>query len=623
MARRVLLIEPNYKNKYPPIGLMKISTYHKRLGDEVRFFKGEFLDFIITEIYEELLERLYANDNTVCWGEHKSDIINYIRKGFSTSFKKLTGLTSSTLVSENLKYYRSYYYKKEYLDNPKWDRICITTLFTFYWDKTIDTINSFKQLCKDISQVKVGGIAASLVPEQIEKETGVKSHIGLLDKGGEYDNNNIIIDHLPLDYSILDEINYIYPENNGYYGYMTRGCINRCPFCAVPKIEPQYNDYIGIQQQIEYVNQNYGEKRNLLLLDNNVLASERFNEIIDEIIACGFHTGATYIEPNHYAILIRDLRNQEMNYRGHINSIVKLYKWLYKRCSEEMKPKIYEVLYNNKLLTVETASKTAILNTDEFFAPIFEKYHNVIPKARYVDFNQGVDARLLTPEKMARLAEIPIRPLRIAFDEWKLRNVYERAVRLAAQYGIRNMSNYLLYNYNEEPVDLYKRLKLNIDLCEELDVIIYSFPMKYHPIQDPQYFRNRTFMGKHWNRKFIRSVQAVLNSTKGKIGRGKSFFEAAFGRDEQEFEKILYMPEAMIIYRYYYRDNGLTDKWWETFNSLPNDKLQTAKEIIHANDFNDLSLKTTDIDILSLLEYYKITRDDAESELHKLNDEED
>ena len=37
---RVLLVEPNYKNKYPPMGLMKISTYHKMLEDEVRFVKG-------------------------------------------------------------------------------------------------------------------------------------------------------------------------------------------------------------------------------------------------------------------------------------------------------------------------------------------------------------------------------------------------------------------------------------------------------------------------------------------------------------------------------------------------------------------------------------------------------
>lgn len=593
------------------MGLMKVSTYHKMLGDEVRFFKGEFIDFILEQIYEELLKKLSANDDSVEWAEHRADIIQYIKKGLSATYSKLTVLSDSQLVGENLKYYRQYFNKKGYLDDPKWDRVCITTLFTFYWEKTINTINLFKQVCKDIDEVKVGGVAATLLPDEIEKETGIRPHIGLLDKGGEYDDNDIIIDHLPLDYSILNEIDYVYPENDGYYAYMTRGCINRCPFCAVPQLEPKYNSFISIKEQIQFISKKFGEKRNLLLLDNNVLASEYFDEIIDEIKECGFYTGATYIEPNKYSILIQDMKKLNINYRGHIKSIINLYKWLYKKADDQTKSSIYSVLYKYRLLSVDTSTKESILAVDDFFAPLFEKYRNKSVKARYVDFNQGLDARLLTPEKMKRLSEIPIRPLRIAFDTWSLRKTYEKAVRLAAENGIRDMSNYLLYNYEEKPVDLYRRLKLNIDLCEELDVSIYSFPMKYHPIQDPEYFRNRTYIGKHWNRKFIRSIQAILNSTKGKVGRGKTFFEKAFGHDEDEYEKLLYMPEAMIIYRFYYEGNGMTGAWWNAFSSLEPKKMELVKQIIHGNDFSNIYSLTSDEEILNVLQYYTITRNEA------------
>jgi len=591
---------------------MKIATYHKMLGDEVRFFKGEFTDFILEQIYEELLERLSANDDNIEWVEHQADIIQYLKKGLSEKYAKLTALSESQLVGENLKYYRRYFNRKEYLDDPKWDRVYITTLFTFYWKKTIDTINFFKQICKNIDDVKVGGVAATLLPHYIEQETDIYPHIGLLDKGGEYDENDIIIDHLPLDYSILNEINYIYPENDGYYAYMTRGCVNRCPFCAVPQLEPQYNCFVSIKEQIKYVAETFGAKRNLLLLDNNVLASERFDDIIDEIKECGFYVGATFVESNKYSIIIQDIKKLNINYRGHIKSIVSLYNWLYKKANDDSKGSIYSILYEHKLLSVNTATKESILEVDKFFAPLFEKYHNKRVKARYVDFNQGVDARFLTPEKMQRLAEIPIRPLRIAFDSWKLRQVYENAVRLAAANDIRDMSNYLLYNYEEKPVDLYRRLKLNIELCEELDVSIYSFPMKYLPIQDPKYFRNRIFIGKHWNRKFIRSIQAILNSTKGKVGRGKMFFEKAFGRDEDEYEKLLYMPEAMIVYRFYYEGNGTTDAWWKAFSMLVSEKMEFVKPLIQSNDFSDIYSLTSDKTILNVLEYYTITRNDAE-----------
>jgi hypothetical protein len=245
---------------------------------------------------------------------------------------------------------------------------------------------------------------------------------------------------------------------------------------------------------------------------------------------------------------------------------------------------------------------------------------------------------------MKKLAEVNIRPLRIAFDHWDvdpqkpngkpMREIYEKAVRLAAHYGIRDLSNYLLYNTNDDtPDELYRRLKLNVNLCEELSVSIYSFPMKYHPIDDPMYFDNRNFTGKAWNRKYIRAIQAVLNSTHGKIGRGKSFFEAAFGENLKQFHEILIMPEAFIIERYKYdreayerylanggkeshrlteeilkKYGDMTAQWRNAYAALSPKQVRQANLIIESNIFTNETIGNMDIIVRKVLNYYRIKR---------------
>jgi hypothetical protein len=273
---------------------------------------------------------------------------------------------------------------------------------------------------------------------------------------------------------------------------------------------------------------------------------------------------------------------------------------------------------------MHTTTKEAIIDLHEFVAPLYKKYaHRPVARQRIVDFNQGIDGRKITLENMKKPDEINIRPVRIAFDSWKEHRIYDRAVRAAATAGLTDLSNYMLYNYGEEPVDLSRRMKQSVDLCDELKITIFSFPMKYHPIDDPKWFRNRDFIGKRWSKKYIRAVQAVLTSTHGKIGRGKQFFEAAFGRDENEFTEILLMPEALIINRFEHDSmmrerypkyskpeyiGTTTNEWRAKFNSLTIEQHSAAIDIIEKNQFADSDIDVEDAAVKDILRYYQIQR---------------
>ena len=621
MNRKVLLIEPNYKNKYPPMGLMKIATYYRRCKDDVRFYKGD----LKTLAAQLLCESFYEEAREYSFGKYFFKVVDFIKTGRYAILDSLPDFHDSQ-NKELLKVYRQKY---KYGDFPQFDVVGVTTLFTFYWNQTIETINYAKKFCAQDGKMLVGGIAASILPKLIYAETGIWPHIGLLDQPGALDEGNTdIIDELPLDYSILEEVDYKYPIRNAYFGYMTRGCPRNCKFCAVRVLEPTYKNYIGIQNQIKYIDEHFGQQKDLYLMDNNVFASKCFDKIIDEIKACGFGKGASFLPPNEYEISIRNLQ-ENYNPRAYIKKIIGIYDQIEKKLPEDEAGDFYLKREREGLLYASSATIERIIAFDSISRPLYNKYFKRKKNYRYVDFNQGLDARLVTDAKMKKLSEINIRPLRIAFDHYEQRDIYIEAVRKAVEYHITNLSNYLLYNFEDKPEELYYRMRINVDLCEELGVTIYSFPMKYHPISDPDYFHNRDYIGKYWNRKFIRSVQAVLNSTKGKIGRSVDFFEEAFGRDVEEFKKILWMPETFIIYRRVYDadlrerladqytqknacDCDLANEWWRKFSNLSPEKKEKAKKIIAMNRFKEGDFICEDEDVLDILSYYRIAYNDVE-----------
>lgn len=437
-GKRILLIEPGYKNKYPPLGLMKIAAYHGPHGkqDRVTFSKG--LDPALKE--------------------------------------------------------------------SAWDRVYLTTLFSFEYRKIAETIDFALDVVGGRSErLFVGGIAASLMNDRFLNEprwAGVRFIKGLLSEApatalqlDEFaeelyadDVNGTPIEDLVPDYTILDQIEYQYPVRDAYFAYASRGCIRKCHFCGVPKLEGAQRDVESLTANIRAIEERHGPKRDLLLMDNNVVASPRFKELMAEIRELGFAAGAKLQRPGE-----------------------------------------------------RVASR------------------------RRVDFNQGVDARILAKDPMylRELSTIALRPLRIAFDHLGLKGPYEKAVRYAHQFGLHELSNYMLYNFHDDPADLFERMRLNVSLNEELGVRIWSFPMRYQPTDRP----DRGFIGAKWTRYQLRSLQIVLQATHGVVSGEPGFFKHAFGDTYADFEAILARPHHFIFNREWYEKLGGREEF-ERYSAL-------------------------------------------------------
>lgn len=425
--KNILLVEPGYKNKYPPLGLMKIAAYHGPYGkkDNVKFIKG---------------------------------------------------MTDMSIQATN------------------WDRIYMTTLFSFEWKEIAKTIDQALSLTNcNSSKIFVGGIAASLMHEKFLAEPrwrGIRFIKGLLSESPAIslqlddfeeelysdDRYGTPIEDLVPDYSILDQIQaqYQYPVHDAYFAYASRGCVRKCHFCGVPKLEGDQRDAQSITALVKAIEERHGPKRDLMLMDNNVVASANYREIIAEIRDLGFVPGAKLKRPS--------------------------------------KP----------------------------------------PVLRRVDFNQGVDARILCKDEMylKEMSTICIKPLRIAFDHLGVRKQYETAVRMSHNVGLHDLSNYMLYNFKDTPTDLYERMRLNINLNEELGIRIFSFPMRFQPTDQP----NRDHVGDHWSKHQLRSMQVILQATHGIVSGSPDYFMEAFGNSSEEFDALLLLPHHYIFNRVWYKE---------------------------------------------------------------------
>jgi hypothetical protein len=488
--KNILLIEPGYKNKYPPLGLMKLAQYHGPHGkrDKVTFIKGEDASVLGTA----------------------------------------------------------------------WDRIYITTLFSFEFSRIATSIDfALKVASGHADKIFVGGIAASLMPEQFATRAswqGIRFIQGLLTGSpakalqlDEYseelysdDHKGPAIEDLIPDYSILDQIDYKYPVRDAYFAYASRGCIRKCTFCGVPKLEGDQRDSESITEVVRNIEARYGPKKDLILMDNNVVASPRFREIIAEI---------------------RDLG----------------------------------------------------------FTPDAKLSNGRVPVQRRVDFNQGVDARILCkdPVYLRELSSICLKPLRIAFDHLGLKGPYEKAVRYAHEFNLLSMSNYMLYNFHDNPADLFERMRLNVTLNEELGLRIWSFPMRYQPTNLP----DRTHVGEKWTRYQLRAMQIILQATHGVVSGDPIFFKRAFGDTVDEFHDLLMRPHHYIFNRDWYETLGGKAQFAEyqkEFKKLSDSERTELLGLIASADPRDLRGQVslaTNSRVKSIMRHYLPLKKDEEAEI--------
>ena len=81
------------------------------------------------------------------------------------------------------------------------------------------------------------------------------------------------IDRMQPDYSIYPQI-----DDKTAYGFLTRGCPNRCKWCIVPKKEGRIKPYMDVDEIA------INKRTDLILMDNNVLASDYGLMQIEKIV---------------------------------------------------------------------------------------------------------------------------------------------------------------------------------------------------------------------------------------------------------------------------------------------------------------------------------------------------
>lgn len=162
---------------------------------------------------EELLDRLRAAKR-----------VFLLEPGYGRKYLPLGLAKIATFVKANggkVWFGRNYF-------GPPVDLICVSSLFTYDSAKVIRAILRGGSVSRNTPMI-VGGIYASLMAQHLQENTDARAEI--------FTGYSPVLDQLVPDYSLAWGMED--PWNDFSYTFTSRGCPNKCSYCAVWRIEPQ------------------------------------------------------------------------------------------------------------------------------------------------------------------------------------------------------------------------------------------------------------------------------------------------------------------------------------------------------------------------------------------------
>ncbi|MEM3602618.1 MAG: hypothetical protein QXN87_08115 [Candidatus Bathyarchaeia archaeon] len=267
------------------------------------------------------------------------------------------------------------------------DLVYVTSLYTWAWKPVWQAVRFYKSVFPK-ADVWLGGVYASLMPEHAAQSGVDHVHVGVFDEA----------ENLMPAYDLV-------PEWDGSIVFSSRGCNNRCPYCAVWRIEGKLN---SCKQSIRHLI--YPKHSRIILWDNNILQSPYWEDIFDELI------------------------------------------WFCKA------------------------------------------------KGMRVDFNQGLDARLITEDVAEKLAQMRLMCVRLSYDRDEMEPHVESAIEMLSKIGIRRRSIfvYVLYNFDDDPESFFRRVS-NVLNC---GAVVY--PMRFEPLNALERWK---YVGPRWTKEKLEVVE--------------------------------------------------------------------------------------------------------------------